>query len=248
MSKSLRLVALAHLLGNAVLMAVAYYWLGIGESRTSTLVWSAAVALFLVCAACWLHGSSFAYFAQPKGGIGGATRVAARRLIPLVIFAAVVFGIYLLVSVVVDLAHAGAFHTASYSTMKLKRPVKPAWTIGAVDVVFWIVRWMLLPVLLLPAAAAIATRGWSGFRHVGAMRGNRLYWLATPLLLVCAFQMPLWLFRWIPKMPSFGAELASLLLRLGIGYLLFVAAWLALMFLTSGGSPRFTQPKTAASP
>jgi hypothetical protein len=74
------------------------------------------------------------------------------------------------------------------------------------------------------------------------------YWLAAGALLLAAVWVPLRLLDWIPKANGFGAEAASFAVRIGIGYLLFVAALLALELLTSAGKPRASQPSTAVSP
>ncbi len=49
-----------HLAGNALLLALGYYWLGLGEARAADVLWSAIIALAIVAGACWLHGSAFA--------------------------------------------------------------------------------------------------------------------------------------------------------------------------------------------
>lgn len=49
-----------HLVGNALLLALAYYWLGLGVARAVDVAWSAVLALLIVAGACWLHGSAFA--------------------------------------------------------------------------------------------------------------------------------------------------------------------------------------------
>lgn len=54
-----RLIAL-HLVGNALLLLLVYYWLGLGVAPASAVMWNAAVALFIVAGACWLHGAAFA--------------------------------------------------------------------------------------------------------------------------------------------------------------------------------------------
>jgi hypothetical protein len=48
-----------HLVGNGVLLALGYYWLGLGEARVADVAWSAAVALLIVAGAAWLHGAAF---------------------------------------------------------------------------------------------------------------------------------------------------------------------------------------------
>src|SRR5438552_2499740 len=43
-----RQLAVIHLVGNGLLLWLGYYWLGIGESRASALIWSAAVLVAVV--------------------------------------------------------------------------------------------------------------------------------------------------------------------------------------------------------
>ncbi len=238
MSSSLRGVAGMQLVGNAALLWLGYYWLGIGESRFSAVAWSGLVALGIVCLAVWLHGSAFAYFAEPKAGLRGASAMSLRRIAPLLAAALAALAVYLLFDRLSDYAHAAGFQSASYLTMKLRKPVRPSSLARAVDVALWVVRWMILPVLLLPMIAGAAARGWRGLRDFGAVRGKRLYWIQTPILLVCALWIPFRLLGWVPHAGSFGMEVASFVLRAAAAYTLAVAAWVSLVFLTAAGKPR----------
>ena len=112
----------------------------------------------------------------------------------------------------------------------------------------WLVRWVILPVSLLPMLSAIAGDGWRGFRAFGAFTRKWLYWIEAPLLLLGALALPLKLLGWVPQVGGFGMQTASFVLRAGVAYLLFVTAWLLLAFITSAGKPRFTQAETVASP
>jgi hypothetical protein len=245
---SLRNVLAVQFAGNAVLLWLGYYWLGVGESRAAVLAWSALTAFAIVCLACWLHGSAFAFFAQPKAGLRASAGIALRRLPALIVLAIVVAGVYLLVDRLTDPSRTAALRVASYLTMTLRRPVKPSWIAQAFGVLFWVVRWAIVPVLFLPMIAAVASRGWSGFRSIGALRRRRLYWLQVPILLVCAFWVPFRLLGWVPAVHGFSLEMASFVVRAATAYLLFVGAWLLLVFVTSAGTPLFVQPKTVPSP
>jgi hypothetical protein len=236
--KSLRGIVLMQLVGNAVVLWLGYYWLGIGESRPATLAWSAFVALAILCLTCWIHGSAFAFFAQPKAGVRGAASRAFRRLLPLVALAIVIAAVYMLLDSLVGYGHTAAFKTASWLTLTVRRPVKPATVIRLVDAVFWFVRWMVLPVLLLPLWARPV---------VSPTPRSRLYWALTPVLLICAFWIPFQLLGWTPSVSSFGLEMTSFVVRAAAAYLLFVAGWLSLIFLTSAGRPALSQRKTVAS-
>jgi hypothetical protein len=224
--------------GNALLLWLGYYWLGLGETRAATLAWSALVALLLLSLECWLQGATFAYFS-------GTRRLPLRRLPPLVAAAIVLLAVYWALAQWSDYSSQPAFKIASYLTMTFRKPVKPATVLKVFRFVLWLVRWMAVPVLALPAAAGIATRGWRGAR----LHSRKWwYWVATPVLLTCALWLPLKLMGWTPQAGSFGMQMFSFVARLLIAYLLFVGAWLVLAFLTSGGSPRATQSSTVASP
>jgi hypothetical protein len=238
----------AHLAGNALLLRLGYYWLGVGESRATALAWSALVALAIVCGACWLHGAAFAWFADPKPRVRGVFSAALRRIPPLLVAAAVVAAIYFLVNLAADAAATGSFKLASWLTLHFRKPVRPSTVARASSITFWLVRWVVLPVFLLPMIAGVAARGWSGFTRVGAMAHRRLYWIEVPLLLVCAFLLPMRLYGWTPQVSSFGMQMTSFVVRIGAAYFLSVAAWLLLAFVTSSGIPRSSQLETTPSP
>jgi hypothetical protein len=244
MKPAIRNLCLLHLCGNALLLWGGYYWLGVGESSGGKLVWSAFVALACVCAALWLHGAAMAYFRDSPAPFISA----ARNLFPVLLAALAALGIYLLLARWQSHTAQTAFQIASYITLKLRKPLKPDTVSHVFDAVFWIVRWAVLPVILLPLFAALASLGWSGFRggFWGAAK-RWLYWIETPALLVCAFWVSLKLIGWVPHMNSFGMEMASFVVRALAAYLLMTAALLLLEFFTSAGSPRSSQPSTVVS-
>jgi hypothetical protein len=228
----------AHLAGNALLLWLGYYWLGLGESHAPALLWSAVVALAIVAAACWLHGAAFAWFADAKPRLRRVFAASLRRLLPLVCAAAVAVLVYVLANLAENAASAGSFKVASWLTLKLRKPVRPSAMLRVCAVVFWLVRWVVLPVFLLPMVAGVAARGWRGIAESGAMARRRLYWVEAPLLLLCALWLAPLLYRWTPHMGSFGLQMASFVVRLAAAYFLGVTAWLALAFVTALGVRR----------
>ncbi|MFN7997134.1 MAG: hypothetical protein U0Q18_26200 [Bryobacteraceae bacterium] len=234
-------IAPVHLVGNALLMGLGYYWLGLGETRAATLLWSLLVALAVLALTCWLEGATFVYFGPNVGSIKGAFAATLRRVGPLAAIAILLLVLYGLLARWDAYSGQPAFRIASYLTVKLRKPVKPSGVLAAFRVVLWIVRWMIIPVLVLPLCAAVAQRSKVRPR-------TRLYWIATPVLLTLALWVSVKLIGWTPHVGGFAMETTSFVLRLAVAYLLFVAAWLLLAFLTSGGKPALTQPKTVASP
>jgi len=220
-----------HLLADAALLWLGYYWLGIGETKTATLVWSAFVALMLACLTCWLEAATFAGFRGAP--LPEAFRKALRHLLPVLLAAIAIAFLYGLVQRWADYSTQPAFKIASYLTLKFRKPVKPASVQRIFDAVLWLVRWMILPVFLLPLVSGAATRGFRGFSEIARQARAWRYWLAVPVLLVCAFWLPFRLLGWTPRFSSFTVEMVSFVVRLLAAYLLFVAAWLLLGYVTA---------------
>src|SRR5437667_2477364 len=60
--RSTSVLVLLHFVGNALLLGLGYYWLGLGESSGTRLVWSFFVAAVFVCLSVWLHGRDVRIF------------------------------------------------------------------------------------------------------------------------------------------------------------------------------------------
>jgi hypothetical protein len=224
------------LVGNGLLLWLGYYWLGLGESRAGALLGSLLVAAAVVCLTCCLYGASFAFFAERR--VMAAFGTALRRLAPLVVAAIAVLAIYALVSRLADALDDPGFRLASWLTLKLRKPVKPATVQRIFHAAVWVARWAIVPVLTLPMVSAIVSRGWRGFGAIVARCRTWLYWIEAPVLVLIAVWVPMKLIAWTPHMKSFGGEMTSFVVRAGIGYLLFVAGWLAVARVTVGGRRR----------
>lgn len=229
--RSTGLFAGIHLAGNALLLWLGYYWLGLGESRAGALLWSLLVAAVLGCMACWLYGAGFAFFAERR--VWSAFRTALRNLAPLVVAAIAVVVVYHLLMRARDAMDNPGFRLASWLTLHLRKPVKPATVQAVFHAVFWVARWVVVPVLILPIGPAIVSRGWVGFGAVASRCRAWLYWLEAPALLLVAVWAPLHLVGWVPHMHSFGGEMTSFVVRAAVAYLLFAAGWLGLAFVTA---------------
>lgn len=216
------------LAGNAILLAMSYYWLGTGESSAWSLLWSLFVAVIVVSLACWLHGATLVYFGmQPDPRT--AFRTAGRNLGLLVAAAILIAVLYLLLAKWADFSGQPAFRLASWLALKTRKPVRPAAVARVFGMALWLVRWAIVPVLALPVIAALVQTGWRGITTV---RRRGWYWLAAPMLLVCALWLPLRLLGWVPAVRGFSLEMVSFALRAIVAYLCFVMSVVALAWLT----------------
>jgi hypothetical protein len=240
-------LTLFHLLANALLLWLGYYWLGVGEGRMTALLWSFAVALAIIAFTGWTYGATFVFFseANQERRVVPAYRTALRHLAPLTLALLATLAVYYGLARWAGYSLNPASTLASYLTLKLRKPVSPQAVLRVFNGVLWVVRWVIVPVLLIPLLANIASRGWAGWRAFGS---RWFYWIAAPVALLCAMWIPLRLLGWVPHVGSFGAEMASFVVRAVLAYLLFIAGWLVLAFAISAGKPRFTQPSTAVSP
>jgi len=245
MTPAIRSLCLVHVVANALLLWLGYEWLGVGESTIPRLLWSAAFALAILSMVCWLHGATFAYFRMADDSrLTAAFRAALQHLPPLLLAAIGVMVLYALLAWWADYSPQPALKLASYFTLKFRKPVKPAAVMRAFNIALWLVRWVLLPLVLLPMASGIAAHGWRGFAEVG-WRGRA--WLLAPVFLLAGLWLPFVLLGWVPRMGPFWLQMASFLVRIGLAYLLFVAAAVALAFVTSRGKPALSKPRTATS-
>ena len=236
-----------HFLSNALLLFLGYYWLGIAEAHTTTLVWSICVAIFIVVLGVSTYGASFVYFRQ-RSELLRTWRTSLRNILPFAVAVLLLIVVYWALAQWTDYSSQPAFKMASYATLKLRKPVRPSSIQRVFNTILWLVEWMALPVLFLPMLSAISESGWRGFTAAGSNARRWLYWVGTPVLLFCALRLPLLLVYWVPHVDSFGMQAASFASRAVVAYLLFGGAWLLLASVTPDGSPRATQPSTAVSP
>jgi hypothetical protein len=224
MSAAWRKLFLLHLVANALLLWLGYEWLGVSESTRMRLVWSALDALAILGLICWFHAATLVFFRKRgEATISEAFRVALRHTPALVAAAVAVLALYGLLAWAAGASSQPAFRFASWLTLKLRTPVRPTTVARIFLGAFWLVRWVVLPVALLPMAAGIASRGWRGFSEF-TWRGGWRYWVEVPLLLVAGLLLPFVLLGWVPAVSGFAMEAVSFSIRMLAAYLLFVAA------------------------
>ena len=209
--------------GNALVLLLGYYWLGVGESSGLRLVWSTLLALVLFAGVLWMQGAAMS-----------SMRQAARNLAPLLLVGLAAILIYSALAAWKDYSAEPALKLASFLTLNGRKPVKPASVQTVFDAILFIVRWLVVPVLLLPLFAVTAREGLRGWRSRWFAAGwRRIYWLKAPALLLLALWLPLWLVRWVPVRGSFPLELTSFTLRAAIGFVLLTGGLLMLARVTA---------------
>jgi len=239
-----RLILLVvHLAGNALLLWLVYRWLGIDESDGAHLLVSFALAGAIVLGFAWLHGFALAEFSGL--GLREAALRGLLKLIPVTLVCLLAIGVYAVLGWVQASYSRPAFVIASFLTLHLRTAVAPRAIQNVFHVVVLALEWGVVPTALLLLGAKI-TRARSSEPREGPLwrRSFFLFAIVVAVLLLCAIWVPLKLFFWIPGILSFNGQVASLIVRVGVGYLLFVVCILLLEFITAAGKPADTQPST----
>jgi hypothetical protein len=224
-----------HLVANAVVVAGFYWWLGIGDASAlqlgATVLFGALLAAFTV----WLQGTVFAHFREPESPASHTYRTALRNLLPLLAVAVVAVALYWLLKWLLGWAESPAFNIASWLTLHLRKPVRPALILSIITWKVRVVEWVVIPVVLLPLAAGVAGDGWSGFARASFARlRSWIFWIGCPLLLLLAIYVPCWLIHKVPYQGSLALEMTSFIVRWLVAWLLFVTAWFAVVALACG--------------
>jgi hypothetical protein len=233
MAKSTRVLCILHLLGNAVLLWTAYEWLSIDESSTTKLAVGVLMAIAIMIAALWLHGSALVHFAaEDRSRLRPALGTGLKHLLPLIVLALFVVVVY--------------FALGSWDS-SMEKATGALKTVS--DVALWLLRWLIFTVQLLPLAASVATKGFRGYTpEAWRLSKSVIYWIEVVVLLLAGIWVPLKIVTWVPKFDGFPLQFTSVLIRFFVAYLLFVVAWLLLESFTSGGKPRTSQAMTASAP
>jgi len=215
--------------GNALLFWCAFYWLGIRDSKTWQLAETVVLGLMILVPWLWLQDGTMAYCGDRSQGLWGAFRRSAKTIaVFTTVFLAFVLLLWALGKLEAPLTTAGQ-RTASWLTFHLRKPIKPASWARAYLAVLWGVRWIVLPIVVLPVVAGVAVNGARGMWR----SAPRVFWLQYLGALVAGVYLPAVLMHWVPRLTDTTAQVFSFALRFGIAYVLMITAWLAVAFFSA---------------
>jgi hypothetical protein len=215
--------------GNLLLFWWAFTWLGLRDSKTTQLVETAIFGLLILLPWLWLQDGTFAYCGDRSQGLWGAFRKGAKTLAIFTVVAIVFALFFWALGKLADPLTTAGQRTASWLTFHVRKPIKPDSWVKAYLALLWGVRWIVLPVLLLPVAAGAAMEGTRGLRR----KARVVFCLQYLGALLIGFYVPSVLLHWVPKMTETTAQVISFTLRFGLAYVLMITAWLAVAFFSS---------------
>jgi len=256
-------VWLLHVGGNAALLGLAYLWLWLPDAKLWQLAASAALALFVLAAALWVHGATLAFLDSAHRGaeesLVRAFRSTLPRLPALFAWLVLVLAALWLLKRFDTLLAGWAAPTASWLTLKLQKPVHPQTIANGFATFIWVLMWFAVPLTFLPCAlqvsrSGLAAFGWSRVRCVWRSFWRMRYWLGYVVVFVVGAYLPYRIAAWAPKVSGLGLEGTSAAVRFVLAYLLAICGWLALLSLVAkfadqnGIAPTSTPASTAGVP
>jgi heme/copper-type cytochrome/quinol oxidase subunit 4 len=225
-------VWVVHIVTNALLMIAFFYWTQIPEETGWQFTLTVVCALAIAIATLWLHSATFVYFGEKSGHrLRTALRDSVAR-IPAFLIWALIFGLVLwLIGRLWEYDEQAGGYARHLLPQFLRRAITPRsmfsvshWLIGVLYFFVW-------PILFLPVAAQVAMNNFRGFFSAAVFRPIRevRFWLAYLICLVVGAYVPYRLAWMVPRKPSpLSRQEWSMALRLGVGYMLLVTAWVVL--------------------
>ncbi|HEY6308981.1 MAG TPA: hypothetical protein VI488_21270 [Candidatus Angelobacter sp.] len=226
---------LLQLFGNAAIFLAFVWWLRFSDAHWWNLLFSFLLIVVIVAATLWLHGGTLNYFQsahQDKvAKLPPAFKTALKHLAAIFVWALVFFLVRYWI---------GRLETYGITLPGYLRSEFPAWLRRMISEsrldsiysgVLFLLRWLVLPGLLLPFALFSADKGFRGLIAFAAWRRTLrklIYWLAlvvAVILGVCCVEAIMgW--KLDPKTATLQAEKTSLAFRLLFAYILGIFSWL----------------------
>lgn len=226
---------LLQFLGNAALFLAFVWWLRISEAHWWQLLFSSLLIALIAAAALLLHGGTLNYYVSAHedktAKLPPAFRKALQHLPAIFVWTLIFFLLRWLIGRLdhYDITFPG--YLRSEFPAWLRRMISEPRLDSIYSALVSVLRWIVLPGLLLPFALLCADRGfrgWIAFRGWGSTVRSLVYWLvlvAAVLLGVCCVEAIMgW--KLDPKTATLQAERASLAFRLLFAYLLGLFSWL----------------------
>jgi hypothetical protein len=228
---------LIQFVGNPLLFLLFAGWLLIPVANTLYIILNVLVAILLIAATATLHGGTLDYFSETDTSLFAPLKRmflrALRNIVPILICAAVIFLLWMLTDKFDALQEIFPTYLRSTLSASTRKHISVSTLTNIFGATAFALRWILIPGIFLPFAAAASNNGFrglavGGFRRMKSAIGSLSYWLILTLAAivgVCATEIIL------DSTPNFTTstyhhELFSLVIRLVISYLLALIAWM----------------------
>ena len=223
---------LAQFIGNALLAMLFVWFLHIRVSHWYNVALNFVVACACIVGFLLLHGGTLAAFSPRanSSGIKDSFRRALRHIPALLSWAVIFWVVLALIAQLDDYHYAFPGYVGSIMPAWLRRPFGREGLFTTYDSLVALLRWVVIPGLMLPFAASAARQGFKGFIDLRAWArtiGNPAWWIvliiASILGVYCTGKMMEW--RLNSQATLFG-ETWWLGFRLIIAYVMALFSWL----------------------
>lgn len=249
------LLWLLQLLGNALIILIFLLWLRIPDAYWWELFFQVVVALLIVVGALWLHGGTLNYYSDVssdvKAGLGEAFKKTLRHL-PAFAVSVLVFGVLFYFARKLDnYQYEFPGYLRSEFPAWLRRHISEPTMDNLYEGFVFIVRWIVVPGLVLPLGLLCARAGFRGFLQFGAwwrVVRSLAFWIvlivAAIIGIYCTGKILDWKLN--PKTATLGGEKIWLGFRLVVIYLLALFSWLWVCCMTVRACFRPEPPPVAS--
>jgi hypothetical protein len=228
---------LIQFLANPLLFALFAFWLLVPVSTVWFVILNALLGLGVLVAAVVLHAGTMNYFYDRYGNERAALkddfRRALRNLLPFLLWAAVFCLLWLLIDRLDDYRYTLPIYIRSTLSASMRKHFTLSLLMTIYSVLVFVVRWLLLPGLLLPFAISAATFGFRGFGRKGILAWKSAvlslsYWLVLILAALVGVFAAGKLSQWTSdfKSSTYHREMLSLVIRVFFAYLLGLWGWM----------------------
>jgi hypothetical protein len=242
-------VWLIQFVGNPLLFALFAGWLLLPVATEFHLLLNGLVVVILVAAALVLHAGTLNFYAGQDRGENPAAHTAfsraVRNILAVAACAALIFVLWALLDLTEPWQAGLPPYVRSLLPVFIRRHLEPWWFQLALDGIVFVIRWVLIPGLVLPLVLEAAGAGFRAFGKGGyiALKNSAKqvnYWLVLLLAAVVGYVAPASLMEWTPdfKNPTLHLEAISLAARLSASYVLALASWLLVCSIVG----RLSQP------
>ena len=242
-------VWLLHVAVNALLMVAFFYWTRIPEESGLQFALTVVSGLLIAFVTFWLHGATFDYFRPGERSLAASLRRSA-ACAPAFLVWSVIFGLGLwLIGQLWNYdAQIGGWVRHLLPGF-LRRLVTPRSVFSVISWLVWLLYFFVWPILLLPVGGQVAVKNFGGLYSTRAFRPLRelRFWIVYFVCFTIGAYVPYKLVWMTPTKPTtLNQQTWSMVLRLGVSYVLLVTAWLvlcaAIVRASDGGAELASEP------
>jgi hypothetical protein len=228
---------LIQFIGNPLLFLLFAGWLLIPVANTFYIILNVLVAILLIVATVTLHGGTLNYFSEKDTSLHAPLKKmfsrALRNVVPILVCVAVIYFLWMLTDKFDNLQETFPTYLRSTLSVSMRKHISVSALTNIFGIIAFALRWILIPGLILPFAAAASNNGSrglgiSGFRRMENATRSFSYWLILTLTAIVGVFATETILDSTPNFTTstYHQELFSLVARLMISYALALIVWM----------------------